>query len=182
MDNDKLLAVIKKDPQLAALYADPRRVVPLSEEEAIKRRQKENIADSLVADNVRRENQAIMNDGLRAAGVNEKVLAKVEALSGLAGPRFLVATLDMSHRLMTVTTFELAAEMDYIKDNYLRNDRLSPEVKSMWQRAYNEIADMIGKNYDRNLSGTQVLAKILGQKKGDDPVKNAKPAFAPLTR
>jgi hypothetical protein len=182
---EKVDAIIGRDPQLTALWGSTDQAA-LTPDTAERRRQLENPVLDQLAENIRKENIALMNEGLRKAGVSEGVLKKIEAVSALGGPAFIVAALDQSHRLMTVTNLELAEELDYIKTNYLRDDGLEPEVKALWQRAYNEIAKLVGDNYDRNLRGTQVLAQIMAEREkraaAADPLKNAKPAFAPLVR
>lgn len=107
----------------------------------------------------------IIRGGLRDAGIKEETLEKLRKLGGLnlSGGRFLVATLDMSHKMMVYQAVSLMEEADFIKANYLHNEEMSHEDRYNWQRAYNEIAELLGKTFDRTLSGTQAMVAMMGK-------------------
>jgi hypothetical protein len=86
----------------------------------------------------------------------------------------------MSHRMMIYLTVSLLQEAERIKSDYLDNPALSDEFKIQWQCAYNDIVEQVGKAYDRTLVGTQAMAKLIGQDKGD--AKEKKAGFKPLKR
>ena len=136
--------------------------------------------DAVMGEIVAANEADIIRGGLRDAGIKDETLEKLRKLSGvnLTGGRFLVATLDMSHRMMVYQSVSLMEEADYIKANYLHNDALTQEERYNWQRAYSEIAELLGKTFDRTLSGTQAMVAMM---KSGQPAKSKKPGPSELS-
>lgn len=117
-----------------------------------------------LAAEVRAQDLAALNDGMLKAGIKDTTVAKLRDLSGisLGTGKFLVTTLDLSHRMMIYQTIQLLEEADFIKQTYLRDMQLSEEDRLGWQREYNAICDIMGKTFDRTLIGTQAMVSLMG--------------------
>jgi Bacterial regulatory protein, Fis family len=173
---------IERSPRLAAAAGKPS---PVGAAEEGTRKPLLSGNDRIVADGALGEivaaNEAdIIRGGLKEAGIKDETLEKLRKLSGLniSGGRFLVATLDMSHRMMVYQSVSLLEEADYIKQHYLHNGELTQEERYNWQRAYNEIAELLGKTFDRTLSGTQAMVAMM---KSGQPAKKGKPGPSELS-
>lgn len=129
---------------------------------------------------IQKQNNKMLRDGLRDAGIQESTLHKLNIFEsfGQNSGAFLIASLDLTHKMMVFGNVTLFEEAEYIRAKYLQNETLSPELKLEWQKAYNEIIDIQGKNYERVLAGTQAMAKM--QPKDDKKEKKRKPGFHPL--
>ena len=138
------------------------------------------VGDAVVADVVAVQEADLIRDGLKKAGIKDSTLEKLKTLSGLnvSGGRFLVASLDLAHRMTVYQSVALMEQAEYIKDHYLQNDKLTQEERYNWQRAYNEIAELIGKTFDRTLAGTQAMVAMMGG--GKNAPKKPKPGPRPL--
>lgn len=139
--------------------------------------------EKLMAEQIIRQNRELMRAGLRKAGISERTietLATIESMAPNAG-EFLVASVDLTHRMMVLQTVRLFEEAQNIKERYLDDMTLDITTKIEWQRAYNEITDMLGRSYDRTLTGTQAMAKLLGTEKEGER-KKPRPGFRPLRR
>ncbi|MCW5549987.1 MAG: hypothetical protein KIT44_13570 [Opitutaceae bacterium] len=130
-----------------------------------------------------RQNRELLRGGLQKAGISDDTLNKLKIFDEFAvhSGEFLVASLDLTHRMMVYNTVALFERAEYIKKNYLENELLDDEIKVQWQECYNEICDIIGKGYDRTLNGTQAMARMIGG--GDDgKKKKRKPKFGALRK
>jgi len=129
---------------------------------------------------IRNMNLDVMTDGLSRAGIGQHTIDKLKDLGGFEAHAgmFLVGSLDMMHRMLVYSGVSLMEQAEFIKENHLNDSSLPMKERLAWQRMYNQITDMMGKTYDRILSGTQAMVKIT--RKGDDVKKLAKPAFRPL--
>lgn len=142
------------------------------------------LTEAELAEQIRKQDIILFRDGLKKAGVREDTLQCLEILDGLSknSGRFLVNSLDLSHRMMVYLNIQLLERANDIKKDYLEDETLDDEYKIEWQKAYNEIVDIIRKSYESTLVGTQAMAKIMvaagGKKKDDDGGK--KPGFSPL--
>lgn len=141
--------------------------------------------DAELAELIRKQEFDLMREGLKKAGIKEETLQKLSVLDGLApnSGRFLVASLDLSHKMMVYSNIQLMEQADFIKTKYLEDETLGMEYKIEWQKAFNEICDILGKGYDRTLAGTQAMAKIMaGQEDKEGKGGKRKPGFSPLKR
>lgn len=123
----------------------------------------------------------LLSDGLLKAGIKASTIEKLQVLEDLApsSGEFLIASLDLTHKMMVLQGTRLFEEAERIKTDYLDDPCLDDEYKIKWQSAYNDICEQLGKCYDRTLTGTQALARILGTEKD---TKRKKPGFTPLKR
>lgn len=128
------------------------------------------------------QNSQLLRDGLRAAGISQATIDKLQVLDGMAqsAGQFLVASLSVTHRMMVYLSVSLLERADFIKREYLDDATLDDEIKIEWQEAYTNIVEQIGKSYDRTLTGTQAMAKMLGTEKPTE--EKRKPGFKPLKR
>lgn len=182
---------ISHDPRLRALYAPPKGLaeVQVGEVEAMTRGRSDappafaptrQEGDSVLADVVQIQDEELIIQGLKKVGISDEMVEKLRNISAL-GPtagRFMASSLALTHKLMVVQTIELKVEADYIREHYLRNENLSAEERSYWQKSFNEIADLIGKGFDRTLAGTQAL--IAMQRGAAGKGRPAKPGPQPL--
>ena len=182
---------ISHDPRLKALYAPPKGLaeVQVGEVEAMTRGRSDappafaptrQEGDSVLADVVQIQDEELIIQGLKKVGISDEMVEKLRNISAL-GPtagRFMASSLALTHKLMVVQTIELKVEADYIREHYLRNENLSAEERSYWQKSFNEIADLIGKGFDRTLAGTQAL--IAMQRGAAGKGRPAKPGPQPL--
>lgn len=139
------------------------------------------VADSTLADQMRKQEYDLMRGGLKKAGLKESTLEKLDAINGIAtnAGKFLVSALDLSHKMVVYTTAQLLEQMEEIKSQYLDDVTLRHEYKIEWQKCYNELADLVGRGFDRTLAGTQAMAKIMAAQK--EKTKGRKKAgFVPL--
>lgn len=189
MDVKSLHRRINTDPQLFALYGSQSQDAEVPEANAlstmirspadIPMRQDENRA---LAEELMKQDRELLRSGLLAAGIKEETIRKIRSLDGLARntAAFLSVSIDFTHRLNIFSQAALLEEMEYIRTTHLRNENMDPMVKVMWQRAFNEIAEMLGKGHDRALNATQAMMAIAKGTQGDDPRSsnpNAKPAW-----
>lgn len=182
---------ISHDPRLKAIYAAPKELadVQVGEVEAMTRGRSDappafapskQEGDAVLAEVVQIQDEELIIQGLKKVGISDEMLEKLRNISAL-GPtagRFMASSLALTHKLMVVQTIELKQEADYIREHYLRDENLSAEERSYWQKCYNEIADLIGKGFDRTLAGTQAL--IAMQRGGAGKGRPAKPGPQPL--
>lgn len=128
------------------------------------------------------QNRVLLREGLTKAGISAKTIDKLKVFDGFGtnSGHFLIASLDLSHKMMVFSNVALLEEGEYIREHYLHDETLAPEQKIEWQRAYNEIADILGKGYDRTLAGTQAMAKMMP--KQEEKGEKKKPGFRPLMR
>jgi hypothetical protein len=126
--------------------------------------------------------QPILRDGLEKAGIQKSTIEKLRAFDGFApnAGEFLISALDLTHRSMVFLSVHLLEEAQRIKTDYLDDETLEHEYKIQWQSAYNDIVEQIGKCYDRTLTGTQAMAKMIGTDQPDK--KKKKPGFKELKR
>lgn len=180
---------IANDPRLKSLYASPKGLaeVQVGAVESMTRGRSDAPAafaptalegDAVLAEVVQIQDEELMIQGLKKVGISDAMLEKLRNISAL-GPtagRFMASSLALTHKLMVVQTIELKEEADYIREHYLRDQSLSAEERSYWQKCFNEIADLIGKGFDRTLAGTQALVAMQRGAKG----RPAKPGPQPL--
>lgn len=144
---------------------------------------------ALESEHLLRTNQQIMRNGLAAAGISAETVDKLKLFENFApnSGEYLVAALDISHRMMLFQNVSLFERAEWIKKNILdragipgtEDEAFSPLVLIEWQRVYNEICELIGKGYDRTLNGTQALAKIVGDGGEKSKGKKKKFGFSP---
>lgn len=173
---------IAKDAKLRAVWMkakDPK--APTALEVVDRTPVKREVEDSALAEIIQSQNRVLLREGLAAAGLSQKTIDKLKAFDafGTNSGHFLIASLDLSHKQMVFGNACLLEEGERIRENYLSDDTLAPQVRLEWQRAYNEIVDIQGKNYERILAGTQAMAKMMG--KGEEKEDKRKPGFRPLT-
>ncbi len=127
-------------------------------------------------------NREILRNGLEKAGIQKSTIEKLRAFDGFApnAGEFLISALDLTHRSMVFLSVHLLEEAQRIKTDYLDDETLEHEYKIQWQSAYNDIVEQIGKCYDRTLTGTQAMAKMIGTDQPDK--KKKKPGFKELKR
>lgn len=184
----RVRVALNDNPQLRAAFLVGDRVTAPDELEAELRKPSDfkliNKEKDELAELVRKQDFDLMRGGLAKAGIKEETLEKLKVLDGLAvnSGRFLVASLDLSHKMLMYSNISLMEQADYIKKTYLEDATLGMEYKIEWQKAYNEICDIIGKGYDRVLAGTQAMAKIMAGQGDEKQGGKKKPAFAPLKR
>lgn len=131
------------------------------------------MTNSQLADALMRQNREIMRNGLRKAGIKDSTLEKLKIFEEFApnAGEYLIASMDLSHRMMMFSTVKLQERALAIEEDYLDNATLDEEIKLQWQQAYNEIVDLIGKNFERTLAATQAMAKMMGGKDDEKAVK-----------
>jgi hypothetical protein len=140
------------------------------------------VTDEAMGEAVMVQNRILMRSGLLKAGIKASTIESLKVLEEMApnAGMFLVASLDLTHRMMVLQGVRLFEEAERIKTDYLDDATLDDEIKIQWQGMYNDICDQIGKCFDRTLIGTQAMAKMLGT--DEDGGKKKKPAFRPLKR
>ena len=180
---------VDRDPRLKALYEPKAGTSSVGGVEAMTRGRTGSAGplipepeegDAVLAEVVQIQDEELMIQGLGKVGISEEMLEKLRNISAI-GPsagRFMASSLALTHKLMIVQTIELKEESDHIRKHYLRNENLSPEERSYWQKCFNEIADLIGKGFDRTLTGTQALVAM--QRAGSGGVKKMKQGPQPL--
>lgn len=184
---------IERTPKLYALYgamAEGAEIMAPTEIETVNRSRADlppaEITDSQRAEQLMQQDRQMLRDGLGAAGIKPETIEKMKSLDGLArnAGAFLSVSLDYTHRLHIYATAALFEEMIYIRDTYLRpgedgKPKHDPMVMVFWQRAYNEIADLLGKGYDRTLAGSQAMVMMMKgrNKPGNGELPNAKPKW-----
>lgn len=139
-----------------------------------------------LAEKLMQQDREMLRAGLQGAGIKPETIEKLRSLDGLArnAGAFLSVSLDYTHRLHIFATTALFEEMVYIRETYLRpgadgKPKYDPMVMVFWQRAYNEIADLLGKGYDRTLAGSQAMVMMMKgrQKPGNGDAPKAKPGW-----
>lgn len=178
MSRTALRERIDRNPQLFALYGHQGEDAEIAEETEtgtmlrtpadLPATQPENRE---LAETLMKQDRELLRSGLQAAGIKPETIARIRSLDGLARNTgaFLSVSMDFTHRLHIFSQAALFEEMEYIRKNHLRADKMDPMVKVMWQRAFNEIADMLGKGYDRTLAGTQAMMAIMSKSGGEKP-------------
>jgi hypothetical protein len=136
--------------------------------------------DNLLGMQIMKQDMELLRKGLSRAGIKQETIELLrifEDFSDNTG-RFLVCTLDVTHRMQVYQAMALFEEAEHIRKTYLKNEVLAHEIKLEWQRRYNEISELLGKTFDRTLIGTETIARML---KGSKPVDvgKKKPKFTP---
>lgn len=140
------------------------------------------IETSMRAEELMKQDRQMLRDGLSAAGIKPETIERLRALDGLAkdAGALLSASLDYTHRLHIYSQAALFEEMIYIRETYLRDKALDGMVQVFWQRAYNEIAELLGKGSDRTMASTQAMVAMMKAQAKDRPngaKQNAKPGW-----
>lgn len=176
-------ARIERNPRVAAAVG---KSIPVSEKEAETRKpllvgREREVGDAILGEVVAAQEADLIRDGLRKAGIKQATLDKLKTLSGLnvSGGRFLVASLDLAHRMTVYQAVALLEESEHIKTAYLHNEELTQEERYNWQRAYNEIAELLGKTFDRTLAGTQAMV-AMQRGTSSDPKKSTRLGPSPI--
>lgn len=174
---------IDTNPRVAAAVG---KTIPVSEKEVETRQplllgRDREVGDAVIGEVVAAQEADLIRDGLKKAGIKASTLDKLKTLSGLnvSGGKFLVASLDLAHRMTVYQSVALLEEAEHIKTTYLHNEELTQEERYNWQRAYNEIAELIGKTFDRTLAGTQAMVAMQRGSSGDQK-RSAKPGPSAL--
>lgn len=178
---------ITKSPQLRAIYGAEFKYEPdvLDETKTMVRTPSDiplGVQQDSYAEAMLQQDRIILRDGLEKAGISKSTIEKIKSLDGLApnSARFLSVSLDFTHRLHIYAQAALLEEMDYIRQHYLRDEKLPSMEKVFWQRAYNEIADLLGKGADRTIQSTQAMMAMLSKQQGNHPGadgRKAKPGW-----
>lgn len=188
MDTKSLFRRINNDPELKALYGNQGQNAEVAELNPLNTmlRNPQDLppqqpVDREFAENLLKQDREMLRMGLQSAGIKPETIEKIRSLDGLARntAAFLSVSIDFTHRLNIFSQAALLEEMMYIRDTHLRAEGMDPMVKVMWQRAFNEIGEMLGKGHDRALNATQAMMAIAKGAQGDDPKagNNAKPAW-----
>lgn len=172
---------VYKSQQLAAMFAQ-QPGVPTATSVITRNETPIPIGDETLGEATAIQNRILLREGLLKVGIKPATVEKLKILEELApnAGMFLVASLDLTHRMMVLQGVRLFEEAERIKTDYLDDATLDDDIKIQWQGAYNDICDQIGKCFDRTLMGTQAMAKLLGTDKGEE--KKKKPGFTPLKR
>ena len=174
---------IRNTPDLWALYTKDAPDRAPNEIETLVRTERllpEGIEHSHRAEQLMEQDREMLRHGLQKAGIEPATIKRMRARDGLArnAGAFLSVGLDYTHRLHIYSTAALFEEMIHIRENYLRDKSLTPMERVFWQRAFNEIADLLGKSYDRTLAGTQAMVQMINsQNKPKGQKSMAKPAW-----
>jgi len=174
---------IGTDPQLRAAFLKTTEAVEAPDElqVALRKEVPEKITDNQMAEVISHQDREILRHGLSKSGIKDSTIDKLRTFDGFAANtgKFLAGSLDLTHRMMIYQTVALFERAEKIKLDYLDDDSLCHEARIEWQRAYNEIAELVQKSYDRTLQGTQVLVNIMRAKKDDEGnnIKKRKPSF-----
>ena len=126
------------------------------------------IENSERAEMIMAQDREMLRDGLFKAGIKAETITRIRALDKLAknAGSLLSASLDYTHRLHIYATAALFEEMIYIRDTKLRDSKMDPMAQVFWQRAFNEIADLLGKSNDRTMASTQAMVAMMKAKSG----------------
>lgn len=182
---------IKRSPQLFAMYGarsdfDPSgaEVPEVNDIDTITRTAR-NLPIAMEgherAEQIMAQDRELMRTGLAAAGIKPETIEKIRSLDGLAANsgRMVSASLDYTHRLHIWSTAALFEEMMYIRDHHLRAEGQDPMVTVFWQRAFNEIADLLGKSNDRTMNTASALAAMMKARSKDRPDSAGSPKAKP---
>lgn len=169
---------VAKDSQLAALWLPDAEKVHTPDESDLMTRSMppalsvngvERVKDNVLAESLMAQDREILRQGLQAVGIQHDTIKKLGLMENFATNtgRFLGASLDMTHRITVFQGVALFEEAEKIREKYLNDDTLPHEIRLEWQKAYNEIADLIGKTSDRVLAGTQAAVAMMKKKDED---------------
>jgi hypothetical protein len=180
---------IARDDQLRAVWTRGVDVGPPGLTEVITRRPLASVGDETedraLADQIRKQDVELIRGGLEKAGISKATTERLRAFDEFApnAGRFLAASLDMSHKMMVLLNVSLMEEAEHIRTVYLRDETLDHELRIEWQKCYTDIVEIIGKGYDRTVSGAGMLAKITAARAKAAPGKEVKKVgFTPLTK
>lgn len=122
------------------------------------------------------QDRRILLDGLEKAGIKDTTISKLRTFEGFADSTagFLNVTLDITQRMLIYQLTALFEESEHIRATKLHGDNKMSELDRVsWQRAFNEISEMIGKGHDRMFAGAEALAKLMAAEENVD--KTARP-------
>ena len=122
----------------------------------------------------------ILREGLAKMGINERTIAKLKGLEGLASSsgKFVAVALEKTHRmyfLQIVGLFEMADEM---KERFLvpkpnpekPGEFLDPvgddETRALYYRNFTEMVKEGGRGYKQIMDGTEALVRMIMAAKG----------------
>lgn len=177
---------IENHKELFALYGsvDGSKIVELDESSVLVRDKGDIpslVENSHRAEEMMKQDRELMRTSLKAAGISPGTIEKIRSLDGLATNtgRMVSASLDYTHRLHIFATAALLEEMIYIRETHLRDPNIDGMVKVFWQRAFNEIADLLGKANDRTMNTASALAAMMKSRSKDQPGASANPKGKP---
>ncbi len=188
-----LRAFIARDQQLASIWLTDMEKVDTPDEADLMTRAMPtvkmdvasviNVDSDVLGEAALRQDREILRAGLQSAGIKAHTINKLGLMENFAANtgRFLGASLDMTHRVTVFQGVALFERAEYIKEHYLEDETLPHEVRIEWQKAYNEVAELIAKTSDRVLAGTQAAVSMLRKKEeSDGGASKGKPGFQPL--
>lgn len=187
-----LRSFVVKDQQLAAVWISDDKVAPPDEGDLMVRTvptitlpKEAALTPDVLGEAMMRQDREILRQGLQKAGIKDGTIQKLGLMENFAvnTGRFLGAALDMTHRVTVFQGVALFERAEYIKEKYLENEELPHELRIEWQKAYNEIAELIAKTSDRVLAGTEAAVNMMRHKNQDQSGgKKRKPGFVPLEK
>jgi len=179
MTTDDLIEFIEQDEGLAPFYKPEIDRALSSEMEEVSRTVENTPLENALAKAVVSSNLSLLGKELISAGHDASIIERLDKIGGFeknAGV-FLASSLNLMYKMIVDSGLSLYEHLDFIKLKL--TDKNIPAAERMaWQKAYNTTVDQLGKNYDRVLTGTQVLAKLApGESK---KATNKKPGFSPI--
>lgn len=186
-----LVTHVYKNPRLRALFCkdvanmnlEPDEVQQMVRDVEIPRSDDRG-EDSNLTRNLLTQNITLLAQGLEKSGIKPETVAKLQRLGSIEknAASFLVASLDMMHRMVVFSGVEMMECAEEIRKRYLDPSvPMMAKERQAWQRQYNQLQDLIGKTYDRVLHGTATMVKLTTPKDNKEK-PNAKPGFTPLKR
>ena len=156
---------------------------------------------------VRKESQFLTAKGLENCGIKGNTLAKLVSYTDFVNKSF-DSIVDISHGMSLVNAVQLQEQAEYIRENYLMNDKkmvvkklidgqmedvevpvVSQEAKLQWQKEYTNIMEKLLKfaqfTTDAKLTGAKInkmAQEMNGKEKGERRPKRLKPAPASFNR
>lgn len=170
---------IAAHPQMTVMYGRAAPTPPTAETVETRGDMAEPAINTVLSLNIMKQDQSLLRYGLERAGIKAATIEKLrifEDFSDNTG-RFLVSTLDLTHRMQVYQNAALFEEAEFIRTNYLQNETLPHELRLEWMKRFVEISELIGKTFDRTLVGTETIARMLKGAKPDGDPKKPKPAF-----
>ncbi len=178
---------IESSPELRAIYGERGEndmVRPPTEAQTMLRSREEHplVVVDVAAAAVVRETEKLIHAGLENVGVPKETIETLRRLHGLAvtGGEFLAQSVWDIQDLYSIELYKIPSRLEWIRVNYLEKADIPVMERMFWQRASNELLEIMGKGKDRMIAGAEAISAMLkGQdgKGGENGPEHTKPGW-----
>lgn len=187
LNRKSVTARIASDPELCVIWGtqeEKQALKPPSETVTMMRSRESTqlvVGDQAIV-GVIRETEKLIHEGLQNVGVPKDTIDTLRKLHGVAvtGGEFLAQSVWDIQDLYSIELYKIPSRLEWIRTKYLENEELPVMERMFWQRAYNELLEIMGKGKDRMIAGAEAISAMLKASQDGKSVSGVKkPGWGP---